>query len=137
LQPEADLPRSANREHLLAQVDVSLRELEHLCGTLEKALMRRRWPDMDQAIAESRRATHALQNAMEAASVVRDQAFDDHVLQRLRHVQAIRQNQMARLQQYNDAVRERLQLIARWKSALKNMSGSPKTPPPAVVDRAT
>jgi hypothetical protein len=53
---------------------------------------------------------------------LRTQAFDDNVFRRLRHVQAIRENQMTRLQQYHDAVGERLRLIARWKSALRSIT---------------
>lgn len=94
--------------------------LEALCGTLERALMRREWDDLAARIADSRRITHALTNAMEDARPVRDAEFDESVLRRLRYVHAIRQNQMSRLQQYHDAVGERLQLVARWKSALRS-----------------
>lgn len=97
--------------------------MEMLCGRAERALMLRRWPDLDQTIADARRATHALQNAMEDASDVRDSAFDQEIMRRLRYVAAIRENQMTRLQQYHDAVGERLQLVARWKSALKSIAG--------------
>lgn len=97
--------------------------MEVLCGRAERALMLRRWQDLDQAITDARRATHALQNAMEDASSVRDAAFDENIMRRVRYVAAIRENQMTRLQQYHDAVAERLQLVARWKSALKSIAG--------------
>lgn len=97
--------------------------METLCGRAERALMMRRWDDLDQAISDARRATHALQNAMEDAQSVRDDAFDEGVMRRLHYVSAIRQNQMTRLQQYHDAVGQRLQLIARWKGALKSLQG--------------
>lgn len=116
------LQQSANREDLLGAVDASLREMEMLCGRAESALMMRRWPDLDRAIADARRATHAFQNAMDDAREVRDTAFDSVVTRRLHYVSAIRENQMTRLQQYHDAVGERLTLIARWKSALKSMA---------------
>lgn len=65
---------------------------------------------------------HALQNAMEEAKDVRTPEFDDNVFRRLRHIEAMRHNQMIRLQQYHDAVGERLRLVARWKAALKSIS---------------
>ncbi len=89
---------------------------------MESALVKRNWPEIDAAVADARRVTHALQNAMEEAAPARTQAFDDHVLQRLRYVGAIRDNQMKRLQHYRDAVGDRLQLLARWKTALRSFS---------------
>lgn len=96
--------------------------METLCGRCERALMMRRWEDLDRAIADARRATHALLNAMDDASDVRDDAFDDGVMRRVRYVHAIRENQMTRLQQYHDAVAQRLQLVARWKSSLRALA---------------
>jgi hypothetical protein len=84
--------------------------------------MARRWDMLEGAIADSRRTTHAFQNAMDAAKAVRTREFDEGVFTRLRYVFAIRENQMARLQQYHDAVGERLQLLARWKQALKGLA---------------
>ncbi len=132
------LQQSGNREALLGAVESSLRELETLCGRLERALMTRRWEDIEIAIADSRRATHALQNAMDDARSVRDAVFDQQITHGLYYVRAIRQNQMVRLQQYRDAVGERLQLIARWKAAVKSMSKG-KSPKPrlSAVDGLT
>lgn len=104
-----------------AAIEGSLHELEALCAEIERSLMRRQWEALEAAIADSRRVTHALQNAMDEARALRTQAFDENIFRRLRHVQAIRENQMTRLQQYHDAVGERLRLIARWKSALRSI----------------
>jgi hypothetical protein len=121
--PAAGLRQLDSREQLLARVERELRALEDLCGTMERALMHKRWNDLDRAIADSRRITHALQNAMDDASAVRDAKFDEQVDRRVRYVHAIRQNQMARLQQFNLSVAQRLQLLGRWKSALRSMAG--------------
>lgn len=132
------MQQSANREALLGAVESTLRELETLCGRLERALMTRRWEDIETAIADSRRVTHALQNAMDDAVSVRDAAFDKQIMHRLYYVRAIRQNQMTRLQQYRDAVGERLQLIARWKAAVKSMGkGKAAKPRLSAVDGLT
>jgi hypothetical protein len=116
------LPQSDNPDALLSAVEAALGDLEALCGRIERALMLRRWPDLEAAIADSRRVTHALQNAMDEARSVRTGAFDEGVFRRLHYVHAIRENQMTRLQQYHDAVGERLRLIARWKSALRSIA---------------
>ena len=111
-----------NTDPRLIAVDSTLRELETLCGRMERALLKREWSEIDAAIADARRVTHALQNALEEAAPARTQAFDDVVFQRLRYVGAIRDNQMKRLQQYRDAVSERLQAVGRWKAALRTFS---------------
>ena len=116
-----------NRELLLAAVEEHVHELETLCGTLEGALMRRRWKDLDTAISDSRRVTHALQNALDEARSVRTPEYDESIFRRIRYVFAIRQNQMVRLQQFNDAVGERLSLLARWKAAARAMGGGNQT----------
>lgn len=123
LPPAADLQQLDNREGLLASVERELRALEDLCGTMERALMHKCWDELDRAIADSRRVTHALQNAMDDAHAVRDAKFDELVDRRIRYVHAIRQNQMTRLQQFNDSVGQRLQLLGRWKAALRSMAG--------------
>jgi hypothetical protein len=116
------LPQSANPDARLIAVDQTLRELESLCGRMERALVKRNWEEIESGIVDARRVTHALQNAMEDAAPVRTRAFDDHVLQRLRYIGAIRDNQMKRLQQYQAAVGERLQLLGRWRSALRSIT---------------
>lgn len=111
-----------NREQALAPVENAVRELEALCAAIERALMQCRWDDFGQAMNDSRRVTHALQNAMEEARDARDAAFDERIYRRLRHVHVIRENQMLRLQHYHHAVGERLHLVTRWKSALKSIA---------------
>jgi hypothetical protein len=110
-----------NRDRLLGAVEEEVAALEGLCGRLESALMHRRWEELSDAIADSRRVTHALQNALDESRSVRSAEFDESVFRRIRYVFAIRQNQMVRLQQFNDAVGERLSLLARWKSAVRSM----------------
>ncbi|HKU68663.1 MAG TPA: hypothetical protein VJP85_12875 [Candidatus Baltobacteraceae bacterium] len=123
------MPRLADRDPRLVAVDSTLRELETLCGRMERALTTRNWPEIDAAVSDARRVTHALQNAMDDAAPARTKAFDEHVFARLRYVGAIRENQLKRLQQYRDAVGERLQLLGRWKSALRSFSGRTPTGP--------
>lgn len=99
-----------------------LAALEAQCGLLERALATRDWERLGTAIADSRRITHALQNAFEDARPARDEHFDAQFMQRLRYVFAVRENQMARLQQYRAAVDDRLQTLSRWKHALRTIA---------------
>ena len=127
-----------SRDVLLAAVEEQTGALESLCGKLETALVRRRWDDLADAIADSRRVTHALQNALDDSRSVRSAEFDESIFRRIRYVFAIRQNQMVRLQQFNDAVTERLSLLARWKSAVRSMgSGRPPASRLASLDQLT
>lgn len=117
------MPQSDSRsDSRLAAVDSTLREIEVLCGRMERALQKRDWSEIDAAIADARRVTHALQNAMDDAAPVRNASFDEQIFQRLRYVGAIRENQMKRIEQYRDAVSERLHLLARWRSAIRSLA---------------
>lgn len=118
---------SDSADFLRSAVEGPLGELEALCSRIESALILRQWDELGAAISDSRRVMHALQNAMDDARSVRTQAFDENVFRRLRHIHAIRENQMTRLQQYHDAIGERLRLTARWKSALRSIAS--KLPP--------
>lgn len=131
------LPQSDSASALLEPVEAALRELELLCGRLERALMRRDWESINRAMADSRRATHALANAMEEAQPVRDAAFDEQVNRRLQRVHGIRENQLARLQQYHQAVGQRLQLVTRWKAAIKSLTSRLRARGYTALDQLT
>ncbi len=121
----------------LDAVEEELAQLEALCGQAERALMTRRWSDLQRTMDDSRRVTHALANAMDDARGVRSEQFDRDVFARLRYVGAIRDNQMARLAQYRDAVGQRLQTVTRWKSALRSFARPRATSRLASLDRLT
>ena len=120
MPPSAEAPQTPSSAPL-ADVERELSALEQLCGTLERALMQRNWKALETAMADSRRITHALANAMDDARSVRSSEFDAATMRRIRYVEAIRQNQLARLKQYRDSIGERLALTAKWKSALRSM----------------
>ncbi|MGZ3507263.1 MAG: hypothetical protein ACXWNK_08315 [Vulcanimicrobiaceae bacterium] len=101
-------------------VFVELRSLEVLCNELEGALMVRDWKRLERAIADSRRIMHALQKVFDEAAPVRDSAFDTEIFRRLRAVEKVRENQMARLSYYRNSIGERLQLIARARAAFRS-----------------
>ncbi|HEY8312723.1 MAG TPA: hypothetical protein VIG51_01000 [Candidatus Baltobacteraceae bacterium] len=119
----SQLAEFGTREAILVELDA----IEALCAGMERALMGQDWARMDGLVADSRRVTHALENAYAAAAPVRDELFDAEVLRRLRSVDAVRRNQMGRLQYFHDAVGDRLQLLGRAKNALRSL-GKPKTP---------
>ena len=104
-----------------AAVDREIASLEDLCADIERALTAKDWDAFAAVMAESRRVTHALQNAMDAAAPVRDAAYDAGIFGRAKRVHAIRENQLARLKTYNEAVAEKLGQIAQLKRFAKSV----------------
>lgn len=98
-------------------VERELRSLERLVAENERLLTARNWDAFENNFADQRRVTHALQNAMEEASVDRQGPYGQTVMKRLRYIYAVRQNQMERLKAYQGAIKERLNLLSRWKQA--------------------
>ncbi|MHB1550810.1 MAG: hypothetical protein ACYCX6_06410 [Vulcanimicrobiaceae bacterium] len=129
LAPSADAPPE------LAAATAQLETLEALVATMERCLLARDWASLEIAMADSRRVTHALQNAMEEARDARDESFDLGVYERLLFVHGARQNQMARIRQYRDSVGERLTLIARWKDAARTIGGERRRSTLGTLDR--
>ena len=78
-------------------------------------------------MADSRRVTHALQNAMDEAAPARDAAFDAGIFDRARRVHAIRENQLARLRTYNGAIGQKINQISTLKRFAKKIGA--KNPP--------
>ena len=110
--------------------------LESLCRNLEAHLMARDWAALDQSIADSRRITHGLQNAMEEALPLRDELFDSHVFSRLRRVFSVREDQMERLMRYRESVGERLRTISKWKGYARAIGAKDSRPRATVgLDR--
>ncbi len=131
------MPPSAKPVQLPASVEAPLRELEDLCGRIERALMHRDWSDLNGAIADSRRITHALQNAMDDSGAIGDGDLAEQIGRRVHYVQAIRDNQLTRLQYYHNAVGDRLKLLARWKTALKSLASRTRARGLAALDQLT
>lgn len=112
MSPSAESTRDA--------VLIELQQLEALCGELENALMVRDWKRLERAIVDSRRIMHGLEVAFDNAAPARDAAFDAEIFRRLRKVEKIRENQMARLGYYRNSVAERLQLLGRARAAFRS-----------------
>jgi len=122
-------------EVLLRAVRAEVEALEALCGDVERAMMASRWEELGTALAGSRRVQHALQNAMHDARDVRTDGFDAEIFQRLRRIFAVRENQMARLRQYQNAVGERLNAIARLKNVARRIGAAQATPRLGVLNQ--
>lgn len=131
------MPPSAEGLALRAAVDREIASLETLCADIERALVAKDWDAFAVAMSESRRVTHALENAMAAALPVRDAAYDASVFERARRVHAIRENQLARLKTYNAAVAEKLGQIAALKRFAKSVGAKSAPSRLASLDRLT
>jgi hypothetical protein len=110
----------------LDEVERALAGLETLCCVLEQALIKRDWQAIAQAQADSRRLQHALRNAMEAGVHSRTPEFDATVTARVGRVVAIRADQVARLERYREAVRERLGALVKFKAYAKSVGAKPR-----------
>lgn len=104
-----------------AAIEREVEELERLCVALEHDLVGGRWDDASQTLRDTRRVTHALLNAMDAAVPHRDEPFDAALTARVRRVFDMRDDQLSRLQEYHQQVGERLQTFSRWKSFARSI----------------
>jgi hypothetical protein len=121
------LPPSVDSAPAREAIEREIGALEDLCATIERALLSRDWDAFAVAMSDSRRVTHALQNAMADAVSARDAVFDASVFDRARRVYAIRENQLARLRTYNLTVGEKLSQIGTLKRFAKRIGA--KNPP--------
>jgi hypothetical protein len=101
-----------------------VRLLENLSAELGRALAACDWARVETLIADSRRTMHSLQNHFENQVFERDEIFNAEIFTRLRAVGSIRGDQMNRLAFYNGALRERLSLLGRAKSATRGFGGA-------------
>ena len=122
------MQQSVNHDERLLAVQSEVDALERLCADVEVAMTAGRWTDLDVALRESRRVQHALENAMHDSQSVRDEAFDGAVQAKLRWIFTIRENQMARMKYFRDAISERLQSIALAKSVARRVGAQHAQP---------
>ncbi len=127
------MPQSA-KEDLREAVEREVAELESLCAVIEVALAQRDWGAFAEAMADSRRVTHAMSNAMDAAVPVRDADFDTAIFGRARRVYTIRENQVARLRSYNAAVGERLAQIGKVRRLARAINTKGVAPARGLLD---
>jgi hypothetical protein len=119
------LPQSANPgQAALEAVARDINELEALCLEIDASIDERNWDRLGTAMSDSRRVTHALQNAMGEATPYRTSEFDKAVFERLAHIYAYRQERMDRLQAAHDEIGERLRQLSRWKTYARSIAGN-------------
>lgn len=121
-------------EDALATVFAEVAALEHLCTEIEAGLRERNPERVRAAINGSRRAAHALENAMHALGDNRTEAFDREVSARLRRVYDARAVQIARLEAYRDAIGERLQSLSNWKQYARSIGGPKQSSRVSLLD---
>ena len=115
------LPASDERLADRRAVEREVKELERLCGELERSLVAADWNGAANALRDQRRVTHAFSNAMEAARRWNDAEFEAAVRARVQRIYDVREDQIARLQTFHDDVAQRLQDISRWKLLARTM----------------
>lgn len=105
-----------SRLHPGPQIVALVTELERCTNIAEDALVGRQWAELELLLAEQRRITHALANAVTQSTGERPGRFDAELRRRLDAVDRRRSDQLRRLQAFHDAVGSRLTVMARAKA---------------------
>jgi hypothetical protein len=121
------LPASDDAAAARGAVEREVLELERLCHELERSLVAGDWNAVGNSLRSSRRATHAFLNAMADAAPHRTEAFDLAVNKRVKRVFDMRQDQLERLETFNQDIGLRLQTLSRWKAYASSI-GSKRAP---------
>jgi hypothetical protein len=108
-------------------------ELEHAIATAEEALVAREWTQLELLLADQRRVTQAIANAVAATDGQRPARFNIELRRRLDVVDRRRADQLRRLKAFHDAVGSRLSVMARAK-AMRRATQQPGGPQPALID---
>lgn len=120
-------------EASLAAVVAAVNELEQFCNEIELSLRERDWKRLNTALAGSRRAMHAFENAMAESQPARTEAFDQTVFARMQRVYAVRQEQLERLTSIHNEIGDRLRSISQWKQYARSVAGSGPVQRPAAL----
>jgi len=119
LPPSADPARAA-----LEAVAKEIKELERLCIEIDAAVVDEDWPRLNAAIADSRRVTHAMENAMAEAKPYRDATFDKAAFARLQQIYSYRQERMKVVEEIHNDIGDRLRSLSRWKGYARSIGGN-------------
>lgn len=117
MQPSAD-----SGQALLEAVAHDINELERLCIEIDASINERNWDRLGAALADSRRVTHSVQNAMGDAMSYRTAEFDRAAFARLQEIYAYRQERMDKLQAIHEDIGERLRQLSRWKTYARGVT---------------
>ena len=109
-------------------------ELERLCLEIDASISERDWERLGAALTDSRRITHAVENAMADAKAYRTEAFDEAVFARLKQIYDYRQQRMQTLQAIHDDFGDRLRQLSRWKGYARSIAGGEKRRRSAGLD---
>ena len=107
-------------------------EFERSVAAAEAALVKRDWARIDALLADQRRLTHELANALEATRDVRPQAFTDEINRRIAGISDRRADQLRRLIAFNHLVNSRLTMISRSRGMRR--ANTEQLPAPRVVN---
>lgn len=124
---------NAGREALEA-VARDINELERLCVEIDASIGERNWNRLGDALRDSRRVTHSVQNAMADASPYRTEAFDKAAFERLQQIFSYRQQRMEMLQEIHDEIGARLRQLSQWKVYARSIAGGEGTRRSAGLD---
>jgi hypothetical protein len=123
----------SDETHPGALIVALVTELERATAAAEEALVAREWTQLELLLADQRRVTQAIANAVAATDGQRPARFNIELRRRLDVVDRRRADQLRRLKAFHDAVGSRLSVMARAK-AMRRATQQPGGPQPALID---
>ena len=129
MPPSAD-PARAALEHIAAAIN----ELERLCLEINAAIDAHDWKRLNAAIADSRRVTHEVENAMGEGAAFRTPDFDKAAFERLQQVFSYRAERLNTLQDIHREIGERLRKLSLWKTYARAVAPKERTRRSAGLD---
>jgi hypothetical protein len=108
---------------VLQAVARDINELERLCLEIDASITERDWNRLGAALADSRRVTHSMMNAMADAAPYRTPDFDKAAFERLQQIYTYRQQRMDTLQAIHDEIGGKLRQLSRWKGYARSIGG--------------
>ena len=129
------MQQSANEgQAALEAVARDINELERLCVEIDVSINERNWDRLGAALADSRRVTHSMQNAMGDATPYRTAEFDKAAFARLQQIYAYRQERMEVLKQAHEEIGDRLRQLSRWKEYARSIGGNARRTRSTLLD---
>jgi hypothetical protein len=119
---------SVDAEHPGRQIVTLVGELEAMVASAESALVERDWDALGVVLADQRRITHAISNAVLRSNGERPEGFDRELNRRLKAIETKRADQMRRLEAFHAAVGQRLTVLARGKAMRRSIEPAPNRP---------
>lgn len=131
------MPASVKQRELVAAVANEVVALEQISIAFDGALETQNWAQCAALMADYRRITHALANAMLASKDTRDAAFETQLRARSKRVMDRRDRHIEQLEEVHRVSGEKLRSISNWKIYARAVGSRNVPKPSAGLNRLT